>query len=116
MDEDDEENMYISRQTFVNIGVQMAAMAGDPEAIMLQVFDELIALHECRRLKPLIIKNVETCRGDVGPKQIRSVDSELFSLCSTETDDTVFKYYISSDNDNDNDNDDDFIDPELKNN
>ncbi len=108
MNEDDEENMYISRQTFVNIGVQMAAMSGDPRAIMSLVFDELIGLHECRQLKPLIIENIKSCRDDVGPKQIRSVDSELFSLCSTEPDDTVFKYYISSDND------DDFIDPELK--
>ena len=109
MDENDEENLYISRQTFVNIGVQMAAMSGDPHAIMSQVFDELIALHGCRKLKPLIFENIKTCRGDVGPKPIRSVDSELFSLCSTETDDTVFKYYISSDNE-----DDDFIYPELK--
>lgn len=109
MDEDEENNLYISRQTFVNIGVQMAAMSGDPHAIMSQVFDELLSLHECRELKTLINENMKTCRDDVDPKPIRSVDSELFSLCSTETDDTVFKYYISSDND-----DDDFIYPELK--
>ena len=109
MDENYEENLYISRQTFVNIGVQMAAMAGDLHAIMSLVFEELIALHECRGLKSLKTSCGNLCRVDVGPKQIRSVDSELFSLCSTETDDTVFKYYISSDNE-----DDDFIVPELK--
>ena len=99
MNEEENECEEISRQTFINIGMYCAAMWRDPHAIMTDVFDELITLHECRQLKSVKLRQIGSCKG------VRSVDSELFSLCSDETDDTVFKYYISSD-----DEDDDYSD------
>ena len=98
-EEDDCEE--ISRQTFINIGMQCAAMCDDPHAIMTDVFAELISLHACRLLKSV---KIEACKASIKPK-IRSIDSELFSLCSDSTDDTVFKYYISSSDEDDFDYD-----------
>jgi hypothetical protein len=74
MEEDECEGI----KTFINIGMQCGAMWSDLHAVMTQVFSELIALHHDN-------------------SHIRSIDSELFSLSSDETDDTAFKYYISSD-------------------
>ena len=83
MEEDECEG--ISRQTFINIGMQCVSMWCDLHAVMTQVFSELIALHECRQLNH---DNSHTF------SHIRSIDSELFSLSRDETDDTAFKYYM----------------------
>ena len=58
------------------------------------VLAELVALHGCRWKKRgqlnIIVDNVGTCK-----PPLKSVSSGLFSLCSNETDETVFKFYIS---------------------
>ena len=89
-DINDEEDRFeaIDTQVFINIGAYMDQLFNEPLA-------ELVALHECREEPTTqIIPNVGTSR-----QSIRSTDSELFSLCSEQTDDTVFKYYISDDYD-----------------
>jgi hypothetical protein len=86
-DIDDDEDKYpqISRQIFIDIG-----------NYIVQLWNETDDLHECKsenaNVSPTHIDNVGACR-----QPIRSVSSELFSLCSNETDETVFKYYISDD-------------------
>lgn len=87
---DDEDNYpQISRQTFINIGVYMMQCWCEPRCNMND-------LHECRDemtdQSNICVDNVGECR-----QPIRSVSSELFSLCSNETDETIFKYYISDD-------------------
>ena len=92
-DINDEEDRFpkIESQIFINIGAYMEEIFNEPLA-------ELVALHECKEEPTTqIISHVGACR-----PSIRSVDSELFSLGSEQTDDTVFKYYISDENDDDN--------------
>ena len=87
-DINDEEDRFeaIDNQVFINIGAYMEQLFNEPLA-------ELVALHGCREEPTTqIIPNVGASR-----PSIRSVDSELFSLGSEQTDDTVFKYYISDD-------------------
>ena len=88
-DINDEEDRFpkIENQIFINIGAYMEEIFNEPLA-------ELAALHGCKEEPTThIVDHVGACR-----PSIRSVDSELFSLCSEQTDDTVFKYYISDDN------------------
>jgi hypothetical protein len=97
-DIDDDEDNYpeISRQTFIDIGNYMVHLWNEPRDKMDRVLAELNALHECR-MKKYNILNVSTNNvGECRPP-IRSVSSGLFSLCSNETDSSVFKYYISDD-------------------
>jgi len=94
---DDEDNYpQISRQTFIDIGNYMMQLWNEPRIAMDRVIAELVALHECRlKKRPILslsVNNVGSCK-----PPLRSVSSELFSLCSNETDETVFKYYISDD-------------------
>lgn len=87
-DINDEEDRFpkIENQIFINIGAYMEEIFNEPLA-------ELVALHGCKdEPTTQIVDHVGACR-----PSIRSVDSELFSLCSEQTDDTVFKYYISDD-------------------
>ena len=90
-DIDDDEDNYpqISRQTFVDIGVYMMQHWGECMACEMD-------LHECRDENTTMLHpdgfHVGACR-----PPIRSISSELFSLCSNETDSSVFKYYISDD-------------------
>lgn len=93
-DINDEEDRFeaIDKQVFINIGAYMGQLFNEP-------LDEFTALHECKEEPTTqIILHVGGCR-----RQPRSVDSELFSLGSEQTDDTVFKYYISEDYDEDYD-------------
>ena len=78
--EDDDEYL---RQTYINIGMEIVSLSNGPKMIMYLVLAELISLHETRSLN-------NSCE---------RTNSELFSLSSDETDDTAFKYYISSDDD-----------------
>jgi hypothetical protein len=83
-DINDEEDRFeaIDKQVFMNIGAYMEQKFSEPLA-------ELAALHGCKEEPTTqIIDHVGACR---------SADSELFSLGSEQTDDTVFKYYISDD-------------------
>jgi hypothetical protein len=87
-DINEEEDRFepIKKQIFINIGAYMEQVFNEPLA-------ELCALHGCKEEPTTqIIPHVGACR-----QQPRSVDSELFSLGSELTDDTVFKYYISDD-------------------
>lgn len=87
-DINEEEDRFepIKKQIFINIGAYMEQVFNEPLA-------ELCALHGCKEEPTTqIIPHVGACR-----QSIRSVDSELFSLGSELTDDTVFKYYISDD-------------------
>lgn len=89
-DINDEEDRFpqIDNQVFINIGAYMEQVFNEPLA-------ELAALHGCKEEPTThIIPHVGACR-----RQSRSVDSELFSLGSEQTDDTIFKYYISEDYD-----------------
>lgn len=94
VDEDEDNYPEISRQTFVNIGNYMMQLWNEPRVNMDLVLAELVALHGCRLKKrcqlSIIVDNVGPCR-----QPLKSVSSGLFSLCSNETDETVFKYYIS---------------------
>lgn len=100
-DADDEYNVNedeyrfpkIEKQIFINIGNYMTQLSNELEDKMCRVLTELVALHGCRD-EPTTQTSLDVgaCR-----QPIRSVSSELFSLCSNETDDTVFKYYISDD-------------------
>jgi len=80
----------IDKQIFINIGNYLTELYNEPRDNMCRVLAELVALHPCRE-EPTThtCTHVSACR--------RSISSELFSLCSNETDDTVFKYYISDD-------------------
>jgi hypothetical protein len=94
---DDEDNYpQISRQTFIDIGNYMMQRSNEPRETMDRVIAEIVALHECRVKKRhnlnIVVDDVGSCR-----PPLRSVSSGLFSLCSNETDETVFKYYISDD-------------------
>ncbi len=98
---DDDEDKYpqISRQAFIDIGNYMVQVWNEPRDMMDLVIAELVALHGCKENNEepttQIMAYVGACR-----RPIRSVSSELFSLCSNETDETdetVFKYYISDD-------------------
>lgn len=97
-DDEYEEDSHpqISRQTFMNIGKYMIELWNGPRDTMDRVLAELVALHGCREkaVQPLSINidYVGVCK-----PPLRSVSSELFSLCSNETDESVFKYYISDD-------------------
>jgi hypothetical protein len=97
-DINDEEDRFesIEKQVFINIGAYMEQIFNEPRDNMCRVLAEIVALHGCKE-EPMtqIIAHVGTCR-----QPIRSIDSDLFSLCSEQTDDTVFKYYISDDDDN----------------
>jgi len=87
-DINDEEDRFepIDNQVFINIGAYMDQLFNGPLA-------EVSTLHECKEEPTThIIVHVGACR-----RQTRSIDSELFSLGSELTDDTVFKYYISDD-------------------
>jgi len=94
-DINDEEDRFeaIDKQVFINIGAYMEQIFNEPGDNMCRVLAELVALHGCKD-EPMaqIIPYVGACRAS-----IRSTDSDLFSLCSELTDDTVFKYYISDD-------------------
>jgi hypothetical protein len=94
-DINDEEDRFeaIDKQIFINIGAYMEEIFNEPRDNMCRVLAELVALHGCKEeATTQIVPHVGACR-----PSIRSVDSELFSLCSEQTDDTVFKYYISDD-------------------
>ncbi len=98
-DINEEEDRFerIKKQIFINIGAYMEQLFNEPRDNMCRVLDELLALHGCKAEPTTqIIPHVGACR-----PSIRSIDSELFSLGSELTDDTVFKYYISDDNDDD---------------
>jgi hypothetical protein len=83
----------IERQVFINLGAYMKQLFDEPRDNMCRVLGELVALHRCKDEQIVqIVGHVGACR-----QPIRSIDSELFSLCSELTDDTVFKYYISDD-------------------
>lgn len=77
-DTDDEDNKIIKldKQIFLNIGIYMMRLSDN---ICQCIEDEAKFMSEKRRIK--------------------SVSSDLFTLCSEQTDDTVFKYYISDEND-----------------
>ena len=95
MDDDYEE---IDRQIFLNIGMEIQAMCDDPHAIMSRVLADIVALHGCRVLNPVkdILRGL--CRDPVSRSEsLQSINTDIFSLSSDETYDTVFKYYISSD-------------------
>lgn len=95
-DVDDEEDNYpqISRQTFMNIGNYMMQLWNEPRTNMDLVLAELVSLHGCRKKNRdhlnIIVDNVGPCK-----PPLKSISSGLFSLCSNETDETVFKFYIS---------------------
>jgi hypothetical protein len=94
---DDEDNYpQISRQTFIDIGIYMMQRSNEPRENMDRVLAELNALHECKLDKRhnlnILVDDVGACK-----QPLRSVSSGLFSLCSNETDETIFKYYISDD-------------------
>jgi len=83
----------IERQVFINLGAYMEQLSNELRDNMCRVLCELVALHGCKEEPTTqIVSHVGACR-----QPIRSIDSELFSLCSELTDDTVFKYYISDD-------------------
>lgn len=89
-DINDEEDRFeaIDKQVFINIGAYMGQIFNDPLA-------EFTTLHGCKEEQTThIMGNVGACR-----QPIRSTDSELFSLSSEQTDNTVFEYYISDDHD-----------------
>jgi len=96
MDNNEDNYPQISRQTFINIGNYMMQLWNEPRTSMDRVLAELVALHGCNggNEEPTthITSHVGACR-----QQIRSVSSELFSLCSNETNDSIFNYYISDD-------------------
>lgn len=93
MNNNEDNYPQIKRQTFINIGIYMMQLSNEP---MDRVMAELIDLHGCKgdNGEPTThtMNHVGACR-----QPIRSVSSELFSLCSNETDETVFNYYISDD-------------------
>ena len=97
-DVDDDENNYpeISRQTFIDIGDYIVQLWNEPRTSMDRVIAELVDLHECKKNNDEPTTHtmiyVGACR-----QPIRSISSGLFSLCSNETDEPVFKYYISDD-------------------
>jgi hypothetical protein len=94
-DINEEEDRFpkIEKQIFINIGAYMEQIFNEPRDNMCRVLAELVALQGCREEPTTqIAVNVGASR-----QSIRSIDSELFSLCSEQTDDTVFKYYISDD-------------------
>jgi hypothetical protein len=94
-DINDEEDRFppIEKQIFINIGAYMEQIFNEPRDNMCLVLAELVALHRCKdELTDPIMPHVGASR-----QPIRSADSELFSLCSEQTDDTVFNYYISDD-------------------
>jgi hypothetical protein len=94
-DINEEEDRFetIGKQIFINIGTYMEQLFNEPRDNMCRVLAELVTLHGCRdEPTTQTILHVGECR-----PSIRSIDSELFSLCSEQTDDTVFKYYISDD-------------------
>jgi hypothetical protein len=94
-DINDEEDRFeaIDKQVFINIGAYMEQIFNEPGDNLCRVLAELVALHGCKEEPTTqIIPHVGACR-----PSIRSIDSDLFSLCSEQTDDTVFKYYISDD-------------------
>ena len=96
VDEDEDKYPQISRQIFVDIGNYLFKLWNEPRDTMDRVIAEIVSLHECRLKKgpnlSISVINVGSCK-----PPLRSVSSELFSLCSNETDETVFKYYISDD-------------------
>ena len=69
-------------QTFLNIGMEIAAMCNDPYAIMRKVLRDIIALHPCKD------ENDDTYDDDDW--------SDFLSISSEEFYDDTFKYYISS--------------------
>ena len=94
---DDEDNYpQISRQTFIDIGIYMMQRSNEPRETMDRVIAEIVALHECKTKKNLVLNILVDDVGACRPP-LRSVSSGLFSLCSNETDETIFKYYISDD-------------------
>jgi hypothetical protein len=97
-DVDDDENNYpeISRQTFIDIGDYIVQLWNEPRTSMDRVIAELVDLHACKENNEDPTTHTMIYVGECR-QQIRSVSSELFSLCSNETDETVFKYYISDD-------------------
>jgi hypothetical protein len=83
----------IDKQVFINIGIYMMELCDEPEDKMCRVLAELVALHGCKEEPTTqIIPHVGACR-----PPIKSASSGLFSLSSNETDDSVFRYYISDD-------------------
>jgi hypothetical protein len=92
-DESDDLIVTINKQIFVNIGIYMMEICDEPKDKMCRVLAELVALHGCKdEPTTQIICHVGACR-----EPIKSASSGLFSLSSNETDDTVFRYYISED-------------------
>jgi hypothetical protein len=93
INEEEDRFPQIDKQIFINIGAYMEQVFNEPRDNMCRVLAELVALHSCREEPTTqIVPHVGASR-----QSIRSIDSELFSLCSEQTDDTVFKYYISDD-------------------
>ena len=83
----------IDKQVFINIGIYMMELGDEPKDKMCRVFAELVALHGCKEEPTTqIMSHVGACRSP-----IKSASSGLFSLSSNETDDSVFRYYISDD-------------------
>ena len=93
INEEEDRLESIDKQVFINIGAYMEQTFNEPRDNLCRVLAELVALHPCRD-ESMTHANVHVgaCR-----PQIRSIDSDLFSLASELTDDTVFKYYISDD-------------------
>jgi len=96
MNNNEDNYPQISRQTFINIGNYMMQLWNEPRDTMDRVLAEMTTLHGCKgdNEEPTTqtMTHVGACR-----QSIRSVSSELFSLCSNETNDSIFNYYISDD-------------------
>jgi hypothetical protein len=101
----EDDYMEIPYQSFWDIGTYLVNRFNEPRANMDLVLRELVALHGCKKENDEKCENIDVCRCDVGSdktvlherKKIVSIDSEIFSLCSDDTDNTIFKYYISDD-------------------
>ena len=103
----------IPYQTFCDIGTYMFQRLNEPRVNMDLVLCELVALHQCRMDNADYFENNNLCRVDVSSdkgsdnsvkiitlhecKKIKSINSDICSLCSDDTDNTVFKYYVSDD-------------------
>ena len=93
VNEDEDNFPEISRQTFIDIGDYIVQLWNEPRNCMDRVLAEIVALHGCKEEPTTqLLSHVGACRSP-----IKSISSGLFSLCSNETDEPLFKYYISSD-------------------
>lgn len=101
----EDDYLEIPYQSFWDIGTYLVNRWNDPRANMDLVLRELVALHGCKAVNDDNCENIELCRREVGRdktvlhecNKIKSINSDICSLCSDDTDNTVFKYYISDD-------------------